>query len=97
MGINIDLSGAEWLMLARKAVRQGVLGDSNSTDSLMALIDAMRERQESLHEGYCPDRHLAGHEHSVPKDAHDGGLANDVCLTVTFIDQLRKSIEALQL
>ena len=97
MGINIDLSGAEWQMLARKAVRQGVLGSSNGTDSLMALIDAMRERQQSLHEGYCPDRQIAGHEHNVTKNAHDGGLANDVCLTVTFIDQLRKSLEALQL
>ena len=98
MGINIDLSGAEWQMLARKAVRQEVLGSSNGTNSLMALIDAMRERQQSLHEGYCPERHIAGHEHNVTKDAHDdGGLANDVCLTVTFIDQLKKLIEALQL
>ena len=97
MGINIDLSGAEWQMLARKAVRQEVLCSSNGTDSLMALIDAMRERQQSLHQGYCPDSHVAGHEHSMTKDTHDRGLANDVCLTVTFIDQLRKSIEALQL
>ena len=97
MGIDIDLSGAEWQMLARKAVRQGVLGGSNSTESLMALVDAMRERQHSLHRGYCPNRHIAGHEHNVTKHAHDGGLANGVCLTVTFIDQLRKSIEALRL
>ena len=97
MGINIDLSGAEWQMLARKAIKQGVVGSSNSTDSLMALIDAMRERQQSLHERYFPDTHIAGHEHNVTKDAHDVGLANDVCLSITFIDQLRRSLEALQL
>lgn len=93
MGINIDLNGAEWQMLARKAIRQEVVGSSNSTDSLMALIDAMRERQQSLHESYFPDKH----EHNVTKDAHKGGLANDVCLTITFIDQLKESLEALQL
>ena len=97
MGINIDLSGAEWQMLARKAIKQGVLGSSNSTDSLMALVDAMRERQQSLHEHYFPDTHIAGHEHNVTKDDHDGGLANDVCLPIIFVDQLRKSLEALQL
>ena len=93
MGINIDLSGAEWQMLARKAIRQEVVGSSNNTESLMALIDAMRKRQQSLHEGYFPDKH----EHNVTKDAHNGGLANDVCLTISFIDQLKESIEALQL
>lgn len=97
MGINIDLSGAEWQMLARKAVRQGVVGSSNSTDSLMALIDAMRERQQILHERYSPDTHIAGHEHNVAKDAPDGGITHEACLTITFIDQLRKSVEALQL
>lgn len=97
MGINIDLSGAEWHMLARKAIKQAAVGSSNSTDSLMALIDVMRGRQQSLHERYLPDTHIAGHEHNVIKDAPDGGLANDVCLSITFIDQLRKSLEALQL
>ncbi len=97
MGINIDLSGAEWQILARKAIRQGVVGSSNSTDSLIALIDAMRDRQQSLHERYLPDTHVAGYEHNVTKDAHYGGLANDVCLSITFIDQLRNSLEALQL
>ncbi len=97
MGINIELSGEEWQMLARKAIRQGVVGNANSTDSLMALIDAMRERQQGLHEHYLPDTHIAGHEHGVTQDAHDEGLATGVCLQITFIDQLRKSLEALQL
>ena len=97
MGININLSGEEWQMLARKAIRQGVLGDFNSTDSLMALIDAMRGRQQSLHEQYLPDTHIAGHEYNVTHGADNGTLANGVCLQITFIDQLRKSLEALQL
>ena len=97
MGINIDLSGAEWQRLARKAIRQGVVGSSNSADSLMALISAMKERQQTLHQRYLPDTHSAGHGQIVTKDPPDGGPANDVCLQITFIDQLRKSLEALQL
>ena len=97
MGINIDLSGEEWQMLARKAIRQGVLGRSNSADSLAALIDAMKERQKTLHQQYLSDTHSTGHGQNVARNAPDGGPANDVCLQITFIDQLRKSLEALQL
>ena len=97
MGINIDLSGEEWQMLARKAIRQGVLGSSNKADSLVALIDAMKERQQTLHQRYLSDTHSAGHGQNTAKNAPDGGPANEVCLQVTFIDRLRKSLEALQL
>ena len=97
MGINIDLSGEEWQRLARKAIRQGVVGGSNSADSLMALVDAMKERQQTLHQRYLPDTYSAGHGQNVTKIAPDGGPAKDVCLQVIFIDQLRKSLEALQL
>lgn len=97
MGINIDLSGEEWRMLAQKAIRQEVVGSANSANSLMALIEAMKERQQTLHQRYLPDTHSAGHGQNVAKSAPDGGPANDVCLQITFINQLRKSLEALQL
>ena len=97
MGINIDLSGEEWQMLARKAIKQGVVGSSNSADSLMALIDAMKDRQQTLHQHYLPDTHCAGHGQNVTKNAPHGHPTNDVCLQITFIDQLRRSLEGLQL
>ena len=97
MGINIDLSGEEWQMLARKAIKQGVVGSSNSADSLMALIDAMKARQQTLHQHYLPDTHSAGHGKIVTENAPDGRPTNDVCLQITFIDQLSRSLEALQL
>ena len=97
MGINIDLSGEEWQMLARKAIKQGVVGSSNSTDSLKALIDAMKKRQQTLHQHYLPDTHSAGHGKIVTENTPDGRPTNDVCLQITFIDQLRRSLEALQL
>lgn len=97
MGINIDLSGEEWQLLARKAIKQGVVGSSNSADSLVTLIDAMKERQQTLHRRYLPDTHSAGHGQNVTKIAPTRDSTNDVCLQITFIDQLRRSLEALQL
>ena len=97
MGMNIDLSGEEWQILARKAIKQGVVGSSTSADGLVALIDAMKERQQTLHQHYLPDTHCVGHGKIVTENAPDGRPTNDVWLQIAFIDQLRKSLETLQL
>ena len=97
MAISIDLSGDEWRTLARKAVRQEVVGNVDSTDSLIALTDAMRKRQENLHEIFQSDTHVACRDQDVATNVQIGDKSHSSCLQITFIDQLRRSLEAFQL
>ena len=94
MGITLDLSGDEWRTLARKAVAQEVLGSSRSSFGLIGIVQKMKERQTSWHErfskGQCSTFHGIDHQHTAKNPDH-------ICVQVVYIENLRKSLEALGL
>lgn len=50
MGFNLELSGAEWCKMARKAVKQAVIGSDHSTrESFTSMLDEMEQRQNAWH------------------------------------------------
>lgn len=97
MALNIDLSGEDWRMIARKAIRQEILGNTDSNEGLAGLVDAMRNRQTIWHERYASEVHAAGHDHSAATHGQNGDEANRICVQVAYIDQLKKSLEILNL
>ncbi|KAL2045332.1 hypothetical protein N7G274_002415 [Stereocaulon virgatum] len=97
MAVNIELSGEDWRMIARKAIRQEVLGSTGSNDGLEGLVDAMRNRQITWHERYKSELHVAHHDHNTGASMENDGKANKICLQVAFINQLKKSLEMLNL
>ena len=94
MAINIDLSGDEWRILARKAVAQEVLGHSQGSRGLLGLIQEMKNRQASWREafskGQCIGFHTADHEQSAKNPDHP-------CVHIMYVDHLKRCIEALGL
>ena len=98
MAVNIELTGEEWQMLARKAIKQEVLGQSNGNKSLIGLVDMMRHRQKDWHTLYGSDVHAIGHEHSTAPNVRTKATANDdMCVQIKFIDQVKCSLERLNL
>ena len=94
MAINVDLSGHEWRTLARKAVAQEVLGNSERSSGLSGLVQAMKDRQTSWQGRFsmneCTQSHSAENEHSVKHLDHQ-------CVHRVYTDNLRRSIDVLGL
>ena len=94
MGINVDLSGDEWRTLARKAVAQEVLGNSQGSPGLVGLVQEMKDRRVSWRErfstGLCTEVHTAGHQHSTEHPDH-------LCAQAVHLESLKRSLEALRL
>lgn len=94
MAINVDLSGDEWRTLARKAVAQEVLSNSQGSRGLSGLVQEMRDRQASWHErfskGQCLALHTADHQQNAETSDH-------LCVQNVYIDNLQRSLEALGL
>lgn len=94
MAVNVDLSGDEWRTLARKAVAQEVLGNSQGSRGLIGLVQEMRDRQTSWHErnskGQCTAFRSTDHEQSAENIDH-------LCVQVIHIDHLKRSLEVLGL
>ena len=94
MGINIDFSGDEWRTLARKAVAQEVLGNSQGSLGLFGLVQEMKDRQVSWRErfsiGLCTAFHEAGHQPSTEHPDH-------LCAQSVHHDNLVRSLKALGL
>ena len=96
MGISIDLSGAEWRTLARKAIRKEVVGDHPGDRCIALVLGKMKERQMKWHGEFSRDGHQ--HENSTPPDDSSARTSNRcICTQVMYIDQLKKSVEALGL
>ncbi|MCJ1469103.1 hypothetical protein MMC07_007736 [Pseudocyphellaria aurata] len=61
MGFNLELSGAEWCKMARKAVKQAVIGSDHSPrDSFTSVLEELEQRQNAWHataeqHGQCKD------------------------------------------
>ena len=94
MALNIDLNGDEWRTLARKAVAQEVLGNSQDTGGLFGVVQEMRDRQSSWHERFSKDGCVAGHnaDHQQRPEGY-----NHICVQVLQIEHLRRCIEGLGL
>ena len=94
MSINVDLSGDEWRTLARKAVAQEVLGNSQGSLGLFGLIQEMNDRRVSWRErcatGLCTDVFTAGHQRSTEHPDH-------LCAQAVHLESLKRSLEALRL
>ena len=94
MGITIDLSGDEWRTLARKAVAQEVLGNSDSSSGLIGTVQKLSERQVLWHDRYSKGSYTASHCANPP---HNTENPNHTCVQVLFTENLRRSLEALGL
>ena len=94
MAITIDITGDEWRTLARKAVAQEVLGNSQGSLGLIGLVQKMKERQASSHErfskGQCLVGPTANHQPTAEKPDH-------TCVQIVYIDNLQRSLKALGL
>lgn len=95
MAINIDLSGPEWGMLAKKAIKQELIGDSENSKSLVNLTQEMKTRQLSWHAEFCEGSDQPPEAHAVNK--HDNGKNDCLCVQVVYINSLLISIEELRL
>ncbi|KAL9103353.1 MAG: hypothetical protein Q9163_001619 [Psora crenata] len=86
MGISVDLCGAEWRILARKAVRKEVMGNGADYNCLTSVLDAMRDRQIRWHHSFSHE-----HEHDVTSDGNSAKARNEcICAQVLHIDQLKR-------
>lgn len=95
MSVNVDLNGEEWRMLARKAVRQEIIGYDDKSDCLVRLVQEMRDRQSTWHEplsrGESPDDYIA------PDHERCGEKSEQLCVQMLYIDRLRRTLEELRL
>lgn len=97
MAINIDLDGEEWRTLARKAIAQEVIGDTDADQSLMQLLKEMKVRQILWHDSFSGEGAQGatnGHPH---KGNGEEGSHRGICLQAIYIDNLGKSLRALNL
>lgn len=94
MGINVDFSGEEWRAIARKAVAQEVLGNSQGSPGLVGLVQEMKDRQVLWRERYsaelCKGLHNGGHPHSAEHPDH-------LCAQAVHLENLKRSLESLDL
>ena len=95
MGFNLELSGAEWRKMARKAVKQAVAGSDHAIrGSFTGIIEELEQRQRTWHtksgqaeqHGQCKD--CAQQE---PSDA----VGQSTCLHM--VNNIRRSLQALNL
>ena len=98
MAVTIELDGDEWRVLARKAVRQEVVGGLKTSESIINLVQEMRDRQllwhgtcargENLHDGGMHD--TAANISNGKKDGH-------ICAQLVQISNIQTALEALKI
>ena len=98
MAINIDLDGDEWRMLARKPIRQEVMGIDGNDECLRNLIREMRTRQAAWH-GRCSSSEHAHEDHNNDTSRYEqrGETCNDICTQILHIDQLQRMLDLLKI
>lgn len=85
MGIEIDLDGPEWRIIARKAIRKELTGPSE-TQSLLSVIHEMRERQVRWHsKGLAESAQQASPNGLCQAPAESQPC---ICTQIVFIDRL---------
>ena len=94
MAINVDLSGDEWRTLARKAIAQEVIGSSQGSRGLIALVQDLKDRQTPWHKRcsnrQCTAFHSADHQQNAE-------TPDRLCAQIMYIDSLKRSVETLGL
>ncbi len=95
MGTNVELDGAEWSAMARKAVKQAVLGSNNGDGkSLSEIVEQMAQRQHSWHT--TSERRHYGGPHEDCTDMQRAKAEGDfTCLHM--LKSLSRGIRALNL
>lgn len=94
MAINVDLNGEEWRTLARKAVAQEVLGNSQGPRGLFGLVQKMGDRQASWRERFSNGKYMALHGADHQQNAE---TPDHLCVQNVYINNLKRSLEALGL
>ena len=99
MAITIDITGDEWRTLARKAVAQEVLGNSQGSLGLVGLVQKMKERQVSSHERFSKGQCLVIPAANHPPNNHQPNAEkpDHSCAQIMYIDNLQRSLKALGL
>ena len=100
MGINLDLEGEEWRMLARKAVRAEVRGSGSGSgqgeESLLGILKEMRNRQQTWHSSFPKEGHAHARQSQNAEGKQSGHEKEEcICTQILHIDQLRGALEAL--
>ena len=90
MGINLELSGDEWRVFARKTVRKEVYGPGDH--NLTQILQEMKDRQQKWHSRYNGTLHqhapMEGMEH-----VKGNGNKPCICIQGIFIDRLRQTLD----
>lgn len=97
MAITVNLNGGEWQMLARKGVRQEVLGSADGDHALLNIIQAMKDRQVQWHEGFFQECHPPRVQNPNDSINQAGGAGDRMCAQIIYTDHLKRLLESLKL
>ena len=92
MAFDLDLSAKEWRAMSRKVVRRKVIGDVDSNNSLLGLIEELESRQRAWHANPI-----------LPEFKHSLSCMESTCpsggehLCLQMICRARRAIEHLDL
>ncbi|KAL8707748.1 MAG: hypothetical protein Q9220_007268 [cf. Caloplaca sp. 1 TL-2023] len=94
MGFNVDLTAEEWVIMAKKVLKQDLYGASQSIDCLVGVVEELEQRQHIWHllQPFDTNCTNAGCPVQQSQDSHGHG---SLCLSL--VRQIRKAIEALEL
>ena len=96
MGITVDLTGTEWRILVRAAVRKEAFGDDAWSDSLSKILEGMKHRQVRWHDVFCGVNHHHAHD-TAPMMHREQSMNGCICTRILYIDHLRRSLDNLGL
>lgn len=95
MGFNIELSSTEWCKIARKAVRQAVVGSDHSTrESFTGVIEELNQRQTAWHTG-SGRAEQRGQCKDCAQQERSEAMRPFTCLQL--VDNIGRSLQALNL
>ena len=96
MGITVDLTGTEWRILVRAAVRKEAFGDDPWSDSLSRILDGMKNRQARWHNVFSGESHQHVHDATLGMGTEQG-TNGSIYTQILYIDHLRRSLDNLGL
>ena len=100
MGVEIDLTGAEWRNLARKTVKKEIMGDEDDSDEedddddesefdcLVGVLQGLRKRQRVWHNSRRFERDVQ-HQHL---DGGEGVKEGCICAQQVHLEQLMRTV-----
>lgn len=98
MAVTIELDGDEWRVLARKAVKQEVVGGFKTGESIINLVREMRDRQLLWHGTCAQGENLhRGRMHETAVDHSNGKKDGHICAQLVQISNIETALEALKI